>query len=145
MFVPIDANALTGKRMVGCNDGRVLGAYGSDELNNIGKRLLSLGSDNKLDLTNTFFSAHKGGVFPTFNGINSRNVRKRIAYILICQAHRPRVYNVQVRSQLASPAIEDSDHNIVYAMVRLSGRISPNRRIRQTKTNPALRPAEVSI
>ena len=33
----IDANARTGKRIEGCDDGRVLGAYGRDELNNNGK------------------------------------------------------------------------------------------------------------
>ena len=71
-------------------------AYGRDELNNNGKRLLSLASDNKLALTNTFFSARKGGTSHTFNGINSRNDRKRIDYILTRQAHRPRVYDVKV-------------------------------------------------
>ena len=30
LFVLIDANARTGKRMTGCDDGRVLGAYGRD-------------------------------------------------------------------------------------------------------------------
>ena len=63
MFVLIDANARTGKRTEGCDDGRVLGAYGLDDLNNNGKRLLSLASDNKLALTNTFFSARKGGLY----------------------------------------------------------------------------------
>ena len=53
----IDANALTGKRMEGCDDGTVLGAYGRDDLNNNGKRLPSMASDNKLTLTNKFFSA----------------------------------------------------------------------------------------
>ena len=32
LFVLIDANARTGKRMEGCDDGSVLGAYGRDEL-----------------------------------------------------------------------------------------------------------------
>ena len=80
MFVLINANARTGKRMKGCDDGRVLGAYGRDELN--GKRLLTVASDNKLALTNTFFSTRKGGVSHTFNGISSRNDQKRIDYIL---------------------------------------------------------------
>ena len=40
-----------------CDDSGMLGAYKRDELNNNGKRLLSLASDNKLALTNTFFSA----------------------------------------------------------------------------------------
>ena len=118
--------------MEGCDDGRVLGAYGRDELNNNGKRLLPLASDNKLTLTNTFFSARRGGLSHTgtFDGINSRNDRKRIDYILTRQAHRPRVYDVKVHPQPPSPAKTDSDHNIVYAMVRLSGRIASNRRIR---------------
>ena len=63
----------------------------------------------------------------------SRNERKRIDYILTRQAHRPRVYDVKVHPQPPSPAKTDSDHNIVYAMVRLSGRIAPNRRIRTKK------------
>ena len=42
--------------MEGCDDGRVLGTNGRDELNNNGKRLLSLASDNKLALTNTFLA-----------------------------------------------------------------------------------------
>ena len=49
--------ARTGKRMDGCGDGRVLGPYGCDELNNNGKGLLTFAKDNKLALTNTFFSA----------------------------------------------------------------------------------------
>ena len=54
LFVLIDANARTGKRMEGCDDGRVLGAYGRDDLNNNGKRLLSLALDNKLALTKLY-------------------------------------------------------------------------------------------
>ena len=80
--------------MEGCDDGRVLGAYGRDELNNNGKRLPSLASDKTLALTNTFFSARKGGLSHTFNGISRRNDRKRIAYILTHNAHRTRVYDV---------------------------------------------------
>ena len=79
-----------------CGDARVLGAYGRDALNNNGKRLLSLASDNKLVLTNKFFSSPKGEISHTFNGINSRNDRKRIDYILTRQAHRPRVHDVKV-------------------------------------------------
>ena len=41
LFVLIDANARTGKTMEGCDDSRVLGAYGRDELNNNVKRLQS--------------------------------------------------------------------------------------------------------
>ena len=123
--------------MEGCDDGRVLGAYERDALNNNGKRLLSLASENELALTNTFFSARKGGLSHTFNGINSRNDRKWMGYILTRQAHRPRVYDVKVHPQPPSPAKTDSDHNIVYAMVRPSGRTAPNRRIR---TNNQIQP-----
>ena len=113
LFVLIDANARTGKRMEGCDDGRVLGAYVRDELDNNGKRPPSLASDNTLALTNTFFSARKGGLSHTFNGINRRNDRKRIYYILTHHAHQPRVYDVKVHPQPPSPAKTDSDHNIV--------------------------------
>ena len=34
LFVLIDANARTEKRMEGCDDGKVFRAYGRDELNN---------------------------------------------------------------------------------------------------------------
>ena len=99
LFVLVDANARTGKRMSGCGDGRVLGAYGRDELNNNGKRLLTFAKDNKLALTNTVFSTRKGGISHTFNGISSRNDQKQIDYILTRQAHRPRVYDVKVHLQ----------------------------------------------
>ena len=130
LFVLVDANARTGKRMDGCGDGRVLGAYGRDELNSNGKRLLAFASDNKLALTNTFFSTRKGGISHTFNGISSRNDQKRIDYILTRQAHRSRVCDVKVHPQPPPPARADSDHNIVYAMVRISGRFAPNRHVR---------------
>ena len=89
----------------------MLGAYGRDELN---------------DTTGIV-------ILSTFNGINSRNDRKRIEYILTRQALRPRVYDVKVNPQPPSPAKTDSDHNIVYAMVHFRGRIAPNTRIRTKK------------
>ena len=103
--------------MEGCDDGRVLGAYGRNELNDNGKRLLSLAADNKLALSNTFCSAHKGGISHTFNGINSRNDRKRIDYILTRHPPRPRVRDVKVNPHPPSPAKADADRNIVYTMV----------------------------
>ena len=130
LFALIDATARTRKRMEVFDDSRMLGAYKRDELNNNGKRLLSLASDNKLALTNTFFSVRNGRISHTFNGINNRNDRKRIDYILTRQAHRPRVYDVNVHPQPPSPAKTDADHNVLYAIFRLSGRIAPNRRIR---------------
>ena len=130
LFVLVDANARTGKRMEGCGDGRALGAYGRDELNSNAKRLLAFASDNRLALMNTCFSARKGGISHTFNGISSRNDQKRIDYILTRQAHRSRVHDVKVHPQPPPPAKADSDHNIVYAMVRLCGRFAPNRHVR---------------
>ena len=133
LFVLVDANARTGKRMDGCGDGRVLRAHGRDELNSSGKGLLTFAKDNKLALTNTFFSTRKGGVSHTFNGVSSRNDQKRMGYILTRQEHRSRVYDVNVHPQPPPPAKADSDHNIVYAMVRLSGRFAPNRNVRTKK------------
>ena len=111
LLLLMNANAGTGTRIEGCDDGRVLGAYGRDESNNNGKRLSLLASDNKLALTNTFFSVRKGGLSHTFNGINSRDDRKRIDYILARQAHRLRVYDVKVYIQPPSLAKTDSDHD----------------------------------
>lgn len=73
MFVIVDGNARTEKRMEGCGDSTVLGAYGRDELNNTGKRLLTFASDNKLAPTNTFFSTRRDGISHTFKGINNCN------------------------------------------------------------------------
>ena len=57
LFVLVDANARTGKRMSGCGDGRVLGAYGRDDLNNIGNRLLTFAKITS-SLSRTCFVAH---------------------------------------------------------------------------------------
>ena len=64
----------------GCCEGRVFKAYGRDELNSNGKRLLAHVSDHKLALTNTFLSARKGGISQTLNGINRRNDQRQIDY-----------------------------------------------------------------
>ena len=135
LFVLVDANVRTGNRMDGYRDGRVLGAYGRDDLHNNGTRLLTFAKDNKLAITNTFFSTRKGGVShtSTFNGISSRNDLKRIDYILTQQSHQCRVYDVKVHPQPPPTAKADSDHNIVYTMVRLSGRFAPNRHVRTIK------------
>ena len=134
LFVLMDANARTGKRVEGGGEdsGKVLGAYGRDVLNENGKRLLNFAANNKLALTNTFFSACKGGISHTHNGIGSRNDCKRIDYILTRQAHRPRVHDVKVHPQPPPPAKADSDHNIVYAKVQLRSRFAPNRPARKT-------------
>ena len=68
LLVLMDANARTGRRVEGDggDSGKVLGAYGRDVLNENGKRLLTFAADNNLALTNTFFSACKGGISTTF-------------------------------------------------------------------------------
>ena len=119
----------------------MLGECGRGELNDNGKSLLTITSDKKLDLTNTFFSTSKGEVLHSFNDINSRTDRKRIDYILTRQTHQPPVYDVKVHLHRPPPAKAHSDHNILYAMVRLSGRIARA----NAKPNPIFRPAEVSI
>ena len=67
----MDANARNGEKIEGerTEDDGVLGAYGRDELNKNGKRLLNFATDNKLAVTNTFFSTHKGGISHTYNGV----------------------------------------------------------------------------
>ena len=92
--------------MDGCSYGKMHGAFGRDERNNHGKRLLKFVKDNKLALTNTFFSTRKGGVSHTFNRV-SRNDKNRIDYILTRQAHRSRVYDANVHPQPPPPAKAD--------------------------------------
>ena len=136
LFVLMDANARTGEKTEGerTEDDGVLGAYRRDELNNNGKRLLNFATDNKLAVTNTFFSTRKGGISHTYNGVIGDRAGdfKRIDNILIRQAHRPRVHNVEVHPQPNRPIKADSDHNMVFAIVNLGGRFAHNRRVRQT-------------
>ena len=136
LFVLMDANARTGEKIHGerTEDDGVLGAYGRDELNNNGKRLVNFATDNKLAVTNTFFSMGKGGISHTYTGVIGDRAGdfKRIDYILTRQAHRPRVHNVEVHPQPNRPIKADSDHNMVFATVDLGGRFVHNRRVRQT-------------
>ena len=132
----MDTNACTGLKIEGVRteDDGVLGAYGRDELNNNGKCLLNFATDNKLVVTNTFFSTRKGGISHTYNGAIGDRAGdfKRIDYILTRQAHRPRVHNVEVHPQPNRPIKADSDHNMVFATVDLGGRFAHNHRVQQT-------------
>ena len=136
LFVLMDANARTGEKIQGerMEDDGVHGAYGRDELNNNGKRLLNFATDNRLAVTNTFFSTRKGGISHIYNGVIGDRAGdfKRINYVLTRQAHRPRVHNVKVHPQPNRPIKADSDHNMVFAPVDLGGRFFHNRRVRQT-------------
>ena len=51
----MDANARTVMGGIGCTDSKVMSAYGRDELNDNGERLLIRATDNKLALLNTYY------------------------------------------------------------------------------------------
>ena len=53
LFVLMDANVRTSMRGIQWTDSKVLGAYGRDELNDNGERLLTHAIDTKLALLNT--------------------------------------------------------------------------------------------
>ena len=65
LFVLMDANARTGRRGEEKSESefnKVLGAYGRDEVNDNGERLLSFAANHDLSLVNTFFRTPKGGI-----------------------------------------------------------------------------------
>ena len=125
-----DADARTGKRGDGGGeaDSKVSGAYGRDKLDENGKLLLGFAKDNKLALLSTFFCTPKGGVSYTFQSANRSKGQARLEYIMTRQADRRLIRCVNVRR----PPLEapESDHNLVYAKVRISRRSAPNRRKR---------------
>ena len=140
VFALTNANARTGKRGEGGGetDSKVLGAYGRDQLNENGKLLLGYAEDKKLALLNTFFCTPKSGVPYTFQSANRSKGQARLDYILTKQADRRFIRCVNVRR----PPLEapESDHNLVYAKVRIPrSRSSPNRRkLDSTKETPKL-------
>ena len=140
VFVLTYASARTGKSGEGGGeaDSKVLGAYGRDKLNENGKLLLlSFAEDNKLALLNTFFCTPKSGVSYTFQSANRSKGQARLDYILTKQADRRLIHCVNVRR----PPLEapESNHNLVYAKVRIPRRSAPNQRKRDsTKETPKL-------
>ena len=133
LFVLMDANARTGrgeKGQVESKDNKNLGAYGRDTLNDNGELLLSFANNHDLPLVNTFFSTPKGGVLHTFSGRG----KKRIDYILTRQRDRKFVRNVTVHPRPSFLPI--SDHNIVFAPVKLLGHFAQNRRLRASAKPP---------
>ena len=109
----------------------MLGAYGRKKLNENGKLLLGFAEDNKLALLNTFFCTPQSGVSYTFQSANRSKGQARLDYILTKQADRQLIRCVNVRR----PPLEapESDHNLVYAKVRIPRRSAPNRRKRDSK------------
>ena len=115
----------------------MLGACGRDKLNENGKLLLGFAEDNKLALLNTLFCTPKSGVSYTFQSANRSKGQARLNYIPTKQADRRLIRFVNVRR----PPLEapKSDHNLVYAKVRIPRRSAPNRRKRNsTKETPKL-------
>ena len=95
LFVLMDANARTGRRgeaKLRSEECEVLGAYGRDNLNDNGERLLSFSSNHELTLLNTFFSTAKNAISHTFNGRG----KKCIDYILTRQRDRKLVRDATV-------------------------------------------------
>ena len=95
LFVLMDANARTGRRgggKLGSEECKVLGAYGRDNLNDNGERLLSFSANHELAVLNTFSSTAKNVISHTFNGRG----KKRIDYIFTRQRDRKLVRDVTV-------------------------------------------------
>ena len=125
LLVPMDANARTGSRGIGWTDSKVLGAYGRDELNDNGERLLTHATDNKLVLLNAFYATPVRGISYTFQSPHRGKDQCRLDYILTWQEDRRLVRNVTVRTPLRENA--ESDHNLVIGNIRLLGRNAPKR------------------
>ena len=135
LLVLTDANARTGMRGIGWTDSKVLGAYGRDELNDNGERLLIHATDNKLTLLNTYYATPARGISYTFQSPNRGKAQYRLDYILTRQVDRRFVRNVTARTPSTENA--ESDHNLVIGNVRLLGRIAPNRPKRVIKKRRA--------
>ena len=98
LLVLMDAYTPTGMRGVEWTDSKVLGAYGRDELNENGERLLIQAIDNKLVLLNTYYATPARGISYTFQSPNRGKAQYRLDYILTRQVDRRLVLNVTVRT-----------------------------------------------
>ena len=136
LLVLMDANARTGKRESACASSKEMGAYGRDELNNNGERLLLHAADNKLALLNTFFATRARGVSFTFQSPNTGKGQCRLDYILTRQVDRRLVRNMTVRRPPEDR--HESDHNLVVCTIRLLGRFAPNRRVKAGRKKRAI-------
>ena len=132
----MDANARTRMRGIGWTDSKVLGAYGRDELNDSGERLMIHATDYKLALLNTYYATPARGISYTFQSPNPGKAQYRLDYILTRQVDRRLVRNVTVRTPPRENA--ESDHNFVIGNICLLGRIAPNRPKRDIKNRRAI-------
>ena len=136
LLVLMDANTRTGMRGIGWTDSKVLGAYGRDELNANGERLLTHATENKVALLNTYYATPASGISYTFQRPNRGMAQYRLDYMLTRQVDRRLVRNVTVRTPPGENA--ESDDNLVIGNIRLLGRIAPNRLQRGTKNRRAI-------
>ena len=120
--------------LTNANASKLLGAYGRDVLNENGKLLLGFAEDNKLALLNTFFCTPKSCASYTFQSANYSKGQARLNHILTRQTNRRLICWINVRR----PPLEapESDHNLVYAKVRIPRRSEPTRRRGSTKETP---------
>ena len=89
LLVLMDANACTGVKGIGWTDSKVLGAYGRDELNGNGERLMVHATDNKLALLNTYYATSaRRGISYTSQSPNREKAQYRLDYILTRQVER---------------------------------------------------------
>ena len=106
-------------------------------LKNPGKLLLGFAEHNKLALLNTSFYTPKSGVSYTFQSASHNKGQACLGYILTKQTNRRLIRCVNVRHPLSEAP--ESDHNLVYAKVRIPRRSTPIRRKRDsTKKTPKL-------
>ena len=98
LLVLMDANARTGLRGIGWTDSKVLGAYGRDELNDNGERLLTHATDNKLALLKTYYATPARGISCTFQSLNRGKDQYRLDYTLTRRVDRRLVRHVIVRT-----------------------------------------------
>ena len=135
VFVLTDTNARIGKRGEGGGEaGSKVFQYNRYVLNGNGKILLGFAEDNKLSSEHFFLFPQKWMSY-TFQSANRSKRQARLDYILTKQAGHGLVRCVNVhRPPLKAP---ESDHNLVYAKVRIPHRSVPSRRKRGgTKETP---------
>ena len=117
-------------RGIGWTGRKVLDAYGRDELNEKGERLLIHATDNKLALLNTYYATPARGIAYTFQSPNRGKTQYRLDYILTRQVDRRLVRNATVQTPPRD--------NLVSGNIRLLGRIAPNRPKRVIKNRRAI-------
>eukprot|EP00903_Cladosiphon_okamuranus_P016679 g15379.t2 len=67
LFVLMDANAQTGSKIAGEDEG-TMGEFGRNELNDNGRRLLTFATDNRPAVLNIFCDKRRDGIWRTYNG-----------------------------------------------------------------------------